>query len=78
MKGNDRDQHRRLDAAVEGLFEARLTRREFFRRATALGSGLGPGFVGFSPPGGCASGFSSSPRGPSGVRSRCVGPLSRS
>ncbi len=37
MKGNDRDQQRRLDAAVEGLFEARLTRRDFFRRATALG-----------------------------------------
>ena len=37
MKGNDRDQKKRLDAAVEGLFQKRITRREFFRRATALG-----------------------------------------
>ena len=37
MKGNDRNQNKRLDAAVEGLFQARITRREFFRRATALG-----------------------------------------
>jgi len=37
MKNHDRDQRRRLDAAVEGLFEAQITRREFFRRATALG-----------------------------------------
>ena len=36
MKINDRDQQKRLDASVEGLFQARLTRREFFRRATAL------------------------------------------
>jgi spermidine/putrescine transport system substrate-binding protein len=37
MKINDRDQKKRLDASVEGLFTARITRREFFRRATALG-----------------------------------------
>ena len=37
MKGNDRNQQKQLDAAVEGLFQARITRREFFRRATALG-----------------------------------------
>ncbi len=37
MKRHDRDQQKRLDAAVEGLFQARITRREFFRRATALG-----------------------------------------
>ena len=37
MKINDRDQKRQLDASVEGLFTARITRREFFRRATALG-----------------------------------------
>lgn len=37
MKSNDRDQQKQLDAAVEGLFQKRITRREFFRRATALG-----------------------------------------
>ena len=37
MKINDRNQKKQLDASVEGLFQARLTRREFFRRATALG-----------------------------------------
>ena len=37
MKGNDRDQQRRLDAAVEGLFEERITRQAFIRRATAWG-----------------------------------------
>ena len=37
MKINDRDQKKQLDASVEGLFTARITRREFFRRATALG-----------------------------------------
>ncbi len=37
MKGNDRDQQRRLDAAVEGLFQERITRQDFIRRATAWG-----------------------------------------
>ncbi len=37
MKINDRNRKKQLDASVEGLFQARLTRREFFRRATALG-----------------------------------------
>ncbi len=37
MKGNDRDQQRRLDAAVEGLFQERITRQAFIRRATAWG-----------------------------------------
>ncbi len=37
MKINDRNQRKQLDASVEGLFQGRLTRREFFRRATALG-----------------------------------------
>ncbi len=37
MKINDREQKKKLDTSVEGLFQARLTRREFFRRATALG-----------------------------------------
>ncbi len=37
MKINDRDQQKRLDASVEGLFQERITRQEFFRRATAWG-----------------------------------------
>jgi len=37
MKINDRDQKKKLDASVEGLFEGRITRREFARRATAVG-----------------------------------------
>ena len=37
MNGNDRDQQKRLDAAVEGLFEERITRQAFIRRATAWG-----------------------------------------
>jgi len=37
MKIYDRNRKKQLDASVEGLFQARLTRREFFRRATALG-----------------------------------------
>ena len=37
MKINDRDQKKALDASVEGLFQGRITRREFFRRAAALG-----------------------------------------
>ena len=37
MKINDRDQKKQLDASVEGLFEGRITRREFVRRATAVG-----------------------------------------
>ncbi len=37
MKNNDRDQRKQLDASVVGLLQERVTRREFFRRATALG-----------------------------------------
>ena len=37
MNGNDRDQQKRLDAAVEGLFQERITRQAFIRRATAWG-----------------------------------------
>ena len=37
MTINDRKQKKRLDDSVERLFQARITRREFFRRATALG-----------------------------------------
>ena len=37
MKINDRDQKKQLDASVEGLFEGRITRREFVRRATDVG-----------------------------------------
>ncbi|MFQ5784107.1 MAG: PotD/PotF family extracellular solute-binding protein [Alphaproteobacteria bacterium] len=37
MKINDRDRKKRLDASVEELFEERITRREFTRRATILG-----------------------------------------
>ncbi|MCH8999838.1 MAG: spermidine/putrescine ABC transporter substrate-binding protein [Proteobacteria bacterium] len=37
MKINDKDQRKQLDASVEGLFQGRVTRREFFRRAAALG-----------------------------------------
>ena len=37
MKVNDRDQQKRLDAAVEGLFQKRITRQDFIRRATAWG-----------------------------------------
>ena len=37
MKINDRDQKKALDASVEGLFQGRITRREFVRRATAVG-----------------------------------------
>ena len=37
MKINDRNQQKRLDRSVEALFEERMTRQEFFRRATAWG-----------------------------------------
>lgn len=37
MKINDRDQKKQLDASIERLFQGRITRREFFRRATAMG-----------------------------------------
>lgn len=37
MKINDKNQKKRLDASVEELFQERITRRGFFRRATALG-----------------------------------------
>ena len=37
MKINDRNQQRQLDASVEGLFQERITRQDFIRRATALG-----------------------------------------
>ena len=37
MNINDRDRKKQLDASVEGLFERRITRREFARRATAVG-----------------------------------------
>ena len=37
MKITDRDQQKQLDASVEGLFQKRIGRREFIRRATALG-----------------------------------------
>ncbi len=37
MKINDRDQQKQLDASVEELFQERITRRKFIRRATALG-----------------------------------------
>ena len=37
MRINDRDQQKQLDASVEGLFQKRIGRREFIRRATALG-----------------------------------------
>lgn len=37
MKINDGYQKKQLDASVEGLFQGQITRREFFRRATALG-----------------------------------------
>lgn len=37
MKNNDRDIRKKLDASVEGLFQERITRKAFFRRAAALG-----------------------------------------
>ena len=37
MKVIDRDQQKQLDASVEGLFQKRITRHEFIRRATAWG-----------------------------------------
>jgi spermidine/putrescine transport system substrate-binding protein len=37
MKTNDRDQKKRLDGSVEELFEKRINRREFTRRAVTLG-----------------------------------------
>ncbi len=37
MKINDRDQQKQLDASVEELFQERITRRDFTRRAAALG-----------------------------------------
>lgn len=37
MRINDGYQKKQLDASVEGLFQGQITRREFFRRATALG-----------------------------------------
>ncbi len=37
MKINDRDQQKQLDASVEELFQERITRQKFLRRATALG-----------------------------------------
>ncbi len=37
MKRHDRDQQKRLDAAVEGLFQERITRQAFIRRATSWG-----------------------------------------
>ncbi len=37
MKINDRDRRKLLDASVEGLFEERITRQAFIRRATAWG-----------------------------------------
>jgi spermidine/putrescine transport system substrate-binding protein len=37
MKINDRNQKKRLDASVEGLFQERITRQDFIRRAVAWG-----------------------------------------
>ena len=37
MKINDRDQQKQLDASVEDLFQERITRQKFLRRATAWG-----------------------------------------
>ncbi len=37
MNGKDRDQGRQLDASVESLFEKRISRRDFIRRATVMG-----------------------------------------
>jgi spermidine/putrescine transport system substrate-binding protein len=37
MKINDRNQKKQLDASVEGLFQERITRQQFIRRAAAWG-----------------------------------------